>query len=294
MTPTPSTQPEISIVLGAYNRRRFLVAAIESIRGNGITVPYEIIVVDGGSTDGSLAWLARQRDVITIIQHNRGVFRGRPIPRRSWGYFMNLGFKAAQGKYILMISDDCLLAPGTVMNGYRHFEELLAAGEQAGALAFYWRNWPAQQEYRVGLTLGDKLFVNHGMYLRAALEQVGWIDEEHYRFYHADGDLCLKLWRQGYTVLDCPTAFVEHFVHANHRVRQSNVEAQERDFRTYCERWTGVYYDPQRHNIGDWRLREYADPYHTALRFPWIERIRLRWNTRLRALAASVRARGRR
>jgi len=291
MTLAPITQPQISIVLGAYNRRRFLAATIESIRANGIEVPYEIIVVDGGSTDGSLAWLARQKDIITIIQHNRGAFRGKPIPRRSWGYFMNLGFKAAQGKYILMISDDCLLVPGAVMNGYRQFEEGLAAGAPLGALAFYWRNWPVKQEYWVGLTLGEKMFVNHGMYLRSALEEVGWIDEDRYRFYHSDGDLCLKLWQQGYTVLDCPSAFVEHFVHANHRVRQSNVETQKRDFQTYLERWTGVYYDPRQHYIGGWRTLEYDDRLCTALKFPWIERVRLRWNTRLRALAVVLRNR---
>src|SRR5690242_4689170 len=56
----------VSIVLGSYNRKEFLNEAIQSIRRNGITVPYEIIVVDGGSTDGALEWLTRQQDVITI------------------------------------------------------------------------------------------------------------------------------------------------------------------------------------------------------------------------------------
>src|SRR5688500_6190682 len=100
-----SDRPLVSVVVGSYNRRRFLEQAIESVRGNGARTTYEQIVVDGGSTDGSVDWLVRQRDVITIVQHNRGDFRGTPVRRRSWGYFMNLGFKAAQGRYILMISD---------------------------------------------------------------------------------------------------------------------------------------------------------------------------------------------
>jgi hypothetical protein len=204
---------------------------------------------------------------------------------------MNLGFKAAQGKYLLMISDDCLLVPGAVMNGCRQFEELLSAGQPVGALAFYWRNWPTQQDYWVGLTLGDRMFVNHGMYLRSALEQVGWIDEERYRFYHADGDLCLKLWQHGYTVCDCPTAFVEHFTHANHAVRQSNREVQAQDFQTYLEHWSGIFYDPERHNIGGWLHCQYADPHHTALKFPRIEQVKMHWNTRLRALVRACRKR---
>jgi len=259
---------EISLVLGSYNRKWLLKLAIQSVRENGITVPYEIIVVDGGSTDGSLQWLARQKDIITVIQHNRGTFRGKPIQRRSWGYFMNLGFKCAQGKYILMISDDCLLVPGAAMNGLQHAEALRAAGRNVGAVAFYWRNWPGQKDYCVGLTLGDKMFVNHGMYLRRALEHVGWIDEERYRFYHADGDLCLKLWARGYEVVDCPDAFVEHFAHAGYKVRQSNVEHPSPDWEAYLSLWTGIFYQPDRLNKGGWIYRQYVDPHNTAARFP--------------------------
>jgi hypothetical protein len=37
----------VSIVLGSNNRNSFLEATIKSIRNNSISVPYEIIVVDG-------------------------------------------------------------------------------------------------------------------------------------------------------------------------------------------------------------------------------------------------------
>lgn len=269
--PAVPEPPKVSIVLGSYNRKAFLRATIESIRDNGIAGPYEIIVVDGGSNDGSVEWLTSQKDIVTIVQHNRGEFRGRPIERRSWGYFMNLGFKAAEGKYVLMISDDCLLVPGAVNEGVRHFEGALATGKRLGALAFYWRNWPDQEEYNVGLTLGGRMFVNHGMYLRDALEEVGWIDEERYRFYHADGDLCLKLWEVGYVVEDCPTAYVEHFTHANLEVRASNLQQQQADWAAYVARWEPAL-GPER---GGWVTRRHTDALATARRFPRRERLRL-------------------
>jgi GT2 family glycosyltransferase len=282
--------PKVSIVLGSYQRLAFLRAAIESVRDNGITGPYEIIVVDGGSTDGSVRWLTEQKDVITIVQHNRGEFRGRPIERRSWGYFMNLAFRATEGKYVVMISDDCLLVPGAIDAAVARFEQALAQDEPLGALAFYWRNWPEQREYNVGYTFGDRMHVNHGMYRREALEAVGWIDEERYRFYHADSDLCLKLWDAGYTVADCPGAYVEHFTHANVEVRASNLEQQQADWAAYRERWTPVFPELP----GRWVTRAYTDPSRTVRRFPRRDRWKLRaahLNAQAHRTAGRVRAR---
>jgi glycosyltransferase involved in cell wall biosynthesis len=278
--------PTLSVVLGTYNRRTFLKATLESVRNNGMHFPYEIIVVDGGSTDGSLKYLAVQKDVITIIQHNRGKFRGQKIGRRSWGYFMNLGFKCAQGKYILMISDDCLLIPGAIKNGVEYFENLLAVGQQVGAMAFFWRNWPEQNEYWVGLTLGDKMFVNHGLFLRSAVEEVGWIDEENYQFYHADGDLCLKLWHKGYSVVDCKTAFVEHCDH----VKSSRISSAK-DWETYLRKWEGIFYDPRKNNGGGWIYLPYVDQNQTYKQFPPLNRLKIRLSkviARLRPIAGRV------
>lgn len=258
----------ISVVLGSLNRKRFLKAAIQSIRNNGMSVPYEIIVVDGGSTDGSFNWLKKQKDVITIVQHNQGGFHGQPIRRRSWGYFMNLAFKCTQGKFIVMISDDSLLIPGSIMNGLNYFEDLTLQGRTIGAVAFYFRNWPEQQKYFVRTTLGHKISVNHGMFLRSALEDVGWIEEDRYQFYHADGDLCLKLWQRGYEVIDCPRAFVEHFRHANSKIRKHNMQKQKADWSAYLNRWNGIFYDPDKEDTGGWIYSDYYDHNGTIKNFP--------------------------
>jgi glycosyltransferase involved in cell wall biosynthesis len=278
--------PTVSVVLGSYNRRDFLKSTLESVRNNDMPFPYEIIVVDGGSTDGSLGYLAKQKDVITIIQHNRGEFRGKKIQRRNWGYFMNLGFKAAQGKYILMISDDCLLVPSAIQNGVEQFEKMLAKGEKVGAVAFYWRNWPEQKDYWVGLTLGNKMFVNHGLFLREALEEVGWIDEQTYQFYHADGDLCLKLWQAGYQVIDCKTAFVEHYDH----IKPSRI-SNAKDWDAYLKKWEGIFYDPQKKNGGGWIYQSYVDPHQSYKQFPASGRVKIGMNrniARLRQIASAL------
>ena len=252
---------QISIVVGTFNRKGFLKILVSSLRKEMSTseLNYEIIIVDGGSTDGTLEWLLKQKDIITIVQHNRAVWRGQPVKRRSWGYFMNLGFKCTQGKYVCMLSDDCIVVPGAIINGYDCAEGNIKIGKKVGGVAFYWRNWPEKKQYWVGLTLGNKMFVNHGLYLRQALVDVDYIDEESYEFYHADGDLSLKMWKLGYECIDSPNSYIEHYSHANVRVRASNLNNQQKDWNTYLAKWEGIFFEKDSDDYGGWIEKSYDD-----------------------------------
>lgn len=230
-------KPIVSVVTGTYNRLEFLQATIDTVRQELKSVPHETIVVDGGSDDGTIEWLTKQKDIIAIVQHNRGEWQGKPIERQSWGYFMNLGFRAASAKYICMLSDDCLVVPGAIKNGIQCLDEHLAAGEKIGALAFYWRNWPEQKKYWVGLTYENTMHVNHGMYVRAAMQAIDFIDADDYFFYHADSDICMRLAQADYKTIDSPASFIEHYSDANTEVRTTNMEHQQKDWATYTGRW---------------------------------------------------------
>ena len=259
----------ISIVLGTYNRLKFLKLTIKSIRKEFLfsNIEYEIIVIDGGSTDGTIRWLTKQKDIITIIQHNRGKWLNKDIEFKSWGYFINLGFKISQGKYICMLSDDCLVVPGAIVNGYKLFEDKLSKEVKLGGVAFYWRNWPEYNKYWVGLALGNKIFINYGIFLKKAIEDAGFIDEENFRFYHADGDLCLKIWQKGYEIIDSPNSYIEHCSHLNLKIRKKNNEKQKKDLENYLKKWEGIFYDPIKNNTGGCIEKEYIDSKKTYKKF---------------------------
>lgn len=257
----------ISVVLGTYNRLKFLKLTIKSIRKELEDIQHEIIVVDGGSNDGTLKWLFKQKDIISIVQYNHGILKEKKISRRSWGYFMNLAMKCAQGKYVCMLSDDSLIIPGAIINGCNLFEKNLKEGKKVGAVAFYFRNWPEDKKYYVNFTIDNTMMVNHGIYLKKALKDVKYVDEENYFFYHADDDLSLKLKQSGYNCIDSPNSYVEHSLHINDSLRGVNSQFESRDFKNLLNKWKKIYSISSTGIIHHKTYKKYSDPSATADNF---------------------------
>ena len=229
---------EISVVIGTFNRNKMLINCIESIRSNGITVPYEMIVIDGGSEDATPMWLFHQKDILTIVQHNRVAKNGDTTLRRSWGYFMNLGFRSAEGKYICMLSDDCYIHRDAIMNGYRLMEA--DTQHKIGACAFLFRDCFINDQFFV-YKFRDKTLVNHGIYRKEVLQSLGWIDEENFKFYLADTDLSLKIWAKDYQIIPSPDSLIEHYRHDFRQKRPAEFSFSDKnqDYIAFKNLWLG-------------------------------------------------------
>ncbi len=94
-------QKHVSVIIPTYNRRRFVVDAVESVLAQNIDRT-EVIVVDDGSTDGTQDILKPYMNAIRYIyQENCGVSAAR-----------NRGVRESRGDLLAFLDSDDLWRPG--------------------------------------------------------------------------------------------------------------------------------------------------------------------------------------
>lgn len=103
--PGAGSAPTVSICIPHYQVQDLMRLCLRALRYYTEGPPYEVIVVDNGSTDESLHWL-RSMDWITIVD------RGESTPP-NWIHAMNtaldIGLERARGDYYLIMHSDTIV-----------------------------------------------------------------------------------------------------------------------------------------------------------------------------------------
>ncbi len=90
--------PLVSVVIPTYNRKDFLIEAVESVLNQSYR-NIELIVADDGSTDGTYEEL-ENRGLLGSLRYVRIDHCGRP------GRVRNAGIRKSSGKYIALLDSD--------------------------------------------------------------------------------------------------------------------------------------------------------------------------------------------
>ena len=101
----------ISVILVQHNNGRLTLDAITTLRQYH-TGGFEVIVVDNGSTDGSLSLLRSEQEKIKIVE----------CPNKGFGAANNLAAAGAQGDVLFFLNNDTICT-GEILSGVeREFE----------------------------------------------------------------------------------------------------------------------------------------------------------------------------
>ena len=235
--------PIVSIIVPTFNRFGRLQRCIDKI-GHNVTHSHEIIIIDGGSSDGTRDWLKRRDDLRVILE-----------PRREGAVkALNKGFRAATGHYVMWLNDDAWPLPGSVSAAVAMIERPDCA--DVGMVAFY-HNWHSAHNVLDRVVRGGRTFelchvrgypyANFGLLRRSLLEQIGFADERYY-FFGFDPDLSLKVQLDaGLKVMGCRQALVDHEEVYDDRKRADLAAGQEDNAMLFAK-WKlparGSYADP--------------------------------------------------
>lgn len=232
---------DITIGIITWNGRALLAQLLDSILAAVSEVRFEILVVDNGSTDGTLEMLRERYPQVARVENpeNRGVAPAR-----------NQLLKQARGRYILSVDVDTTFvqkgAVETLVAVMDRHPEAAVGGPKLvyknGALQLSCRPFPSPLNILLEGTSLKRVFPNsrfvkgytledwdhaelrevdwmYGAALvirREALDRIGCFDESFFYLYE-DIDFCFQARRLGYKVLYIPQAVICHHLEREER-----------------------------------------------------------------------------
>lgn len=194
--PDVRDDPYLSVITATFNRVQYLREAIASVHDQGRD-DVEHIVVDGGSTDGTLEWLRTQKEfqVRLITGPDEGVYD-------AW----NKGLRAARGAVVVFLNSDDVLADGAFEAVLPYFSDHSDAMVVCGGAEFYEEDFAPQNLKRVINDRSTKTLelsavmrglpiINARFFRRSVFDDVGLFDTSY--AVAADKEFLLRVWRAG-------------------------------------------------------------------------------------------------
>lgn len=208
--------PTASVVINTWNRVGYLRRLLPALLRQR-DVMFEIVVVNGPSTDGTDALLNDYCDHVRVVD----------CPDRNLSRSRNLGIKAAAGDIVVFIDDDAL--PGDewwlhrfVLAFANDDHTLGAVGSPVFIADTEWLEFSGGMTSDYGFQVfrhdGADLsprwvrgvIGNNAAFRREALSRIGGFDE-FFVYYLDETDVCLRLSRAGYRIAFLPDNPVRHY-----------------------------------------------------------------------------------
>jgi GT2 family glycosyltransferase len=241
---------ELSIIIVNYNTKDLLVDCIESIVTHTRGLKYEVMVVDNGSSDGSIEEIKKLKG--KSQNYNSKVKIITNAENKGFGSANNVGLSRAEGEYLLFLNSDTLIHDNVLLEMVQWIKQSKKVGvvscalkNQDGTLQgsggyfpnlskvfawmFFWEDIPFLDKLIKPFhpVHGQSFFYNGtkqfekkreqdwvtGAFMlipKKVLDQVGAFDEDYF-MYTEEVDLCYRIKKAGYTIWYMPDWAITHF-----------------------------------------------------------------------------------
>ncbi len=253
-------RPLVSVVTPVRNGARFLPECLESVRRQTWGA-VEHIVVDGGSTDGTLELLGRAPGVLWVSGPDGGMYDA-----------INRGFRLAHGDLLAyQNADDRYATPEALALVVRHFEAHPALDVVFGD--FRWideagrpdpRRPPRPSPPDLAQLACWNVVPPHATVVRARVVRGEgfWLDPR--LRYAGDWEWFLRLWRAGKRFGHLPEVLADFRVHPAAQTARSGLRVKLGEWRVICRRhglslprvvWHEAFWQPLRARLRQARQR---------------------------------------
>ncbi len=234
-----------SIIIPTYNQAEYLRQCIDSIADH-TDLPYEIIVIDNASTDGTADYL----------ESVRGIVRHRILPTNlGFAAAVNRGLMMAKGSTVVLLNNDTLVTDRWLDNMLR----CLMSDERIGMVGPVTNYIGGTQQIDVPYKSMQEMFAYASernqsnpsswmktdrlvgfclLFRRELWERTGYLDEG-FRFGNfEDDDYNVRVRLQGYRLVIAQDAFIHHHGSVSTRALGDRLqEIYEGNERYYGSKW---------------------------------------------------------
>jgi GT2 family glycosyltransferase len=256
----------VSIIIPTYNACRLLADCLGSIAQNPPSEPYEVIVVDDASADGTSDMVRIRFPEVRLLRND---------VNRHYAFSNNRALEGARGEYLLLLNNDTIVLPQALDRMVAFLRDNPDAGavgcrllNEDGSIQWSVKSLPNPGSALFGArSLITRLFSNnrfsrrHLLHLdrdltapfaagyvssaammipRHIVDKVGMLDRR--LSYHVDADYCKRIADVGYKSYYLPTATIIHLDH-----KGGTMVSLSRRFRSLVEFHVGSYIYYRKH-----------------------------------------------
>jgi len=226
--------PQTSVIVVSFNTREILRACLLRLSEVTQDLSVEVIVVDNNSRDQSADMVERDFPAVKLVRSDFNL---------GFAAANNVGFKHANGEFVLLLNPDALLEPGALHKALAYMTANPAIGmggghllDRAGKMQPSARQFPSLMNEMIVLSGLAARFPKSRFFgrfdrtwdesnqparvdwvpgafaliRRSALDAVGPFDERFFLYYE-EVDLCLRFQKAGWAIWYWPDVVIRHW-----------------------------------------------------------------------------------